>query len=68
MPAFARISTNSEEIINDVVTYGRIVCLFSFGLFLESIWTKVLQANGNMKIPMIAQIVGAIVNIALDPL
>lgn len=68
MPAFARMSTNSEEIINDVVTYGRIVCLFSFGLFLESIWTKVLQANGNMKIPMIAQIVGAIVNIALDPL
>ena len=52
------MSTNSEEIINDVVTYGRIVCLFSFGLFLESIWTKVLQANGNMKIPMIAQIVG----------
>ena len=68
MPAFARMSTNSEGIINDVVTYGRIVCLFSFGLFLESIWTKVLQANGNMKIPMIAQIVGAIVNIALDPL
>ena len=38
------------------------------GLFTESIWTKILQANGDMKTPMIAQIAGALVNIALDPL
>lgn len=68
MPAFARMSTADEKIISDVITYGRIVCIFSFGLFLESIWTKVHQANGNMKTPMIAQIIGAIVNIVLDPL
>lgn len=68
MPFYANISTNSQEIANEVVVYGRIVCVFSFGLFFESIWTKVMQATGNMKIPMIAQIVGAIVNIALDPL
>ena len=48
--------------------YGRIVCVFSFGLFLESTWTKVLQANGNMKTPMFAQILGAVTNILLDPL
>mgnify|MGYP002461959653 FL=1 len=48
--------------------YGRIVCVFSIGLFTESIWTKILQANGDMRTPMIAQIVGALVNIALDPL
>lgn len=68
MPAYARMSTNSEAVINDVITYGRIVCVFSFGLFLESIWTKVLQANGDMKTPMVAQIMGAITNIILDPL
>lgn len=68
MPAFARMSTDSEAVIADVVSYGRIVCIFSFGLFLESIWTKVLQAEGDMKTPMAAQIVGAIVNIVLDPL
>lgn len=56
MPAYARMSTDSEAVIADVVTYGRIVCVFSFGLFLESTWTKVLQANGNMKTPMFAQI------------
>lgn len=68
MPAYARMSTNSEEVIRDIVLYGRIVCVFSFGLFLESIWTKVLQANGDMKTPMIAQIVGALTNIIIDPL
>lgn len=68
MPAYAKMSTSSPQVIADVVTYGRIVCVFSFGLFLESIWTKVLQANGNMKTPMIAQIMGAITNIILDPI
>lgn len=42
--------------------------MFSFGLFLESIWTKVLQSEGDMKTPMIAQILGAITNIILDPI
>lgn len=68
MPAYARMSTESEEVIRDVVSYGRIVCVFSFGLFLESVWTKVLQAEGDMKTPTIAQIIGAVVNIILDPI
>ena len=67
MPAYAKMSTDSSDVINDVVTYGRIVCVFSIGLFLESIWTKVLQANGDMKTPMLAQIFGAVTNIILDP-
>lgn len=68
MPAYAAMSTNSPEVIEDVIAYGRIVCVFSPGLFLESIWTKVLQSEGDMKTPMIAQILGAITNILLDPL
>ena len=68
MPTYAKMSTDSVDIINDVIVYGRIVCVFSFGLFLESIWTKVLQANGDMKTPMLAQIFGAITNIIIDPL
>lgn len=67
MPIYATMSTDSAEVIKDVTVYGRIVCVFSFGLFLESIWTKVLQANGDMKIPMVAQIFGAVTNIILDP-
>jgi putative efflux protein, MATE family len=68
LPLYARMSTSSEEVIREVVVYGRIVCVFSIGLFLESIWTKILQANGDMKTPMIAQIVGAAANILLDPI
>lgn len=68
MPAYARLSTSAEAVIHDVIVYGRIVCVFSFGLFLESVWTKVLQAGGDMKTPMVAQILGAITNIIFDPL
>lgn len=68
MPLYAKTSTNSLPVICDVVHYGRIVSVFSIGLFLESIWTKVLQSNGNMRLPMFAQIVGAITNIILDPI
>ena len=50
MPFYARVSSQSPDVIRDVVTYGRIVCLCSTGLFLESVWTKVHQANGEMCI------------------
>lgn len=68
MPAYAKISTESVDVIKAIVIYGRIICVVSIGLFLESIWTKVLQANGDMKTPMLAQILGAVTNIILDPL
>lgn len=68
MPAYAKVATNSQSIIHEVIVYGRIVGVFSIGLFLESVWTKVLQAGGNMKVPMVAQIVGAVINIILDPI
>ena len=68
MPYFAEISTDSPNVIQEIIIYGRIVCVFSFGIFFESIWTKILQANGDMKTPMLAQIVGAIVNIIFDPI
>ncbi|MDO5402009.1 MAG: MATE family efflux transporter [Eubacteriales bacterium] len=68
IPAYARMSTKSEAVIHDVIVYGRIVCVFSFGLFLESIWTKILQAGSDMKTPMAAQIAGAVTNIVIDPL
>lgn len=68
LPPFAAMSTKDPVIAADVVTYGRIVCVFSIGLFLESVWTKVLQARGDMKTPMYAQIAGALTNIVLDPI
>ncbi|ORX86066.1 MATE efflux family protein [Anaeromyces robustus] len=68
MPSYAKMSTNSNEIIDEVIIYGRIVCVMSIAVFFESSWTKVLQANSNMNKPMIAHIIGAIINIILDPI
>ena len=68
LPYYAKMSTDSETVIHDVIVYGRIVCVCNIGLFAESIWTKVLQSNGDMKTPMVAQIIGAVTNIILDPL
>ena len=51
-----------------MVLYGKIVTVLAPGLFFESMWTKVCQANGDMKTPMYGQILGAIVNIVLDPI
>lgn len=63
---YLAISTPSLNVRKEALTYGMIVCLGSLGLFLDVIWTKIHQADGNMKRPMVAQIVGTIVNIVFD--
>ena len=68
LPYYAALQTSSPEFIREVVLYGKIVTVLAPGLFFESMWTKVCQANGDMKTPMYGQILGAIVNIVLDPI
>lgn len=68
MRPYVMTSAQSSEAVEDAVRYGTIVCAGSIGIFLESIWTKVHQAGGNMLLPMIAQIAGALTNIIFDPL
>lgn len=68
MRLFAEISAKDPQAVEYAVTYGKIVCVGSIGLFCESIFTKVHQAEGNMTLPMAAQICGAVCNILLDPI
>ena len=68
MRPYVMTSAKSLEAIEDAVIYGRIVCIGSIGAFLEGNWTKVHQSRGNMRCPMIAQTVGALTNIVLDPI
>lgn len=68
MRPYVLLSTGAAAAVEYAVTYGTIVCVGSIGLFLESIWTKVHQARGNMRLPMLAQIAGALTNIVLDPI
>ena len=64
--AYFSLSTGSAVVKAQGILYSRIVFSGSLGLFTESICTKILQARGNMVIPMIAQVTGSIVNIVLD--
>lgn len=66
MRAYVKTSAGSQEVVEYAVIYGKIVCIGSISLFMDGIWTKVHQAGGNMKRPMIAQILGALTNIVLD--
>ncbi len=68
MRPYVLTSASAEGAVAAAVTYGNIVCVGSIGVFLEGNWTKVQQAQGNMRVPMVAQTVGALINIALDPL
>lgn len=65
---YVEMSVSSPQAVDYAMTYGNIVCIGSLGIYLESVWSKVHQARGNMKLPMIAQVVGAATNIILDPL
>lgn len=64
--AYFSLSTGNAVVKAQGIIYSRIIFCGSFGLFIESICTKILQARGNMMIPMIAQVTGSVVNIVLD--
>lgn len=68
LPVYIHASASVPQAVSYARLYGNIVCVGSLGIFLESIWTKVHQAKGNMRRPMAAQMIGAITNIVLDPL
>ena len=64
--AYFSLSTGNAVVKTQGILYSRIIFSGSLGLFTESICTKILQARGNMVIPMIAQVTGSVVNILLD--
>lgn len=60
--------TTNTVIVEMAVQYLRICCVVSFGIILFSIFEKLLQSTGLSQYSTIAQVVGAIVNIILDPI
>ncbi len=64
--SYFTLSTTNVLVREQGILYSRIVFSGSLGLFIESICTKILQARGNMVLPMIAQITGSVTNIILD--
>ena len=60
--------TVDKEVISMGIGYLRICCVFSFGIIFFSLFEKLLQATGRSLYSTIGQIVGAVVNIILDPI
>lgn len=65
---YASSQTTNPEIKEMVVNYLTICCCCSVGIVFFSIFEKLLQASGHSVFSTIAQIVGALVNIILDPI
>ena len=66
--AFFSMQTDLPGIVNDGTSYLRICCLFSFGIFFQITFERLLQSTGKTFYTMITQGVGAIINIILDPI
>lgn len=60
--------TSNPEIAGMATDYLVICCTVSFGIVFFSIFEKLLQATGRSNYSTIAQIVGAVLNMVLDPI
>ena len=59
---------DAAEIIEHGVSYLRIVLIFSFGVFAEITYERILQSTGRTTLSMITQLIGAVLNIIFDPI
>jgi len=65
---FFESQTSNPQIIGYGVQYLQIVCIFSFGIFGEMMYERILQSTGRTIYCMVTQGTGAIINIILDPI
>ena len=66
--AYISSQTIDPEVISMGTDYLRICCVISFGIIFFSLFEKLLQATGRSLYSTIGQVVGAVVNIVLDPI
>lgn len=65
---FFESQTDIPEIVDYGIQYMFIICVFSFGIFMQVTCERLLQSTGKTIYTMITQGVGAITNIILDPI
>lgn len=61
------LMSDTPYVVDNGISYMMIISIGSIFLLVEVSTEKILQATGNMMIPMICGIVGAVTNIVLDP-
>ena len=65
---FYTVQTNDAEIVSMGIDYLTVICVFGFGQMFQLIFEKILQSTGRTSYTMVMQIVGAVINIILDPI
>lgn len=65
---FFMLQTDVEEIVDYGTDYASICLTLSAGIFVQFCFEKILQATGRTFLTMITHLVGAIINIILDPI
>ena len=66
--AYISSQTVDPEVVSMGTSYLRICCIISFGIIFFSLFEKLLQATGRSLYSTIGQVVGAVINIILDPI
>ena len=66
--AYISSQTVDPEVLSMGTSYLRICCVISFGIIYFSLFEKLLQATGRSLYSTIGQVVGAVVNMILDPI
>lgn len=62
------VMTETEYIVNEGAKYLTIILMGSLFIFVQITTEKILQATGNMVLPMLCTITGAVTNVILDPI
>ena len=68
MKPYFYAQTSDAVIAQQGIRYLSVCCIFSLGLFTQTMGEKLLAATGRTYLSMISQLVGAVVNIILDPI
>ena len=65
---YYNMQTQNAAILKNGIDYTAICCILTAGVYFEVLFERMLQATGRAMHTMITQGVGAITNIALDPI
>lgn len=65
---FYASQTADSQILQYGYQYLTVVCCFSFGMYGQFVFERLLQSTGKTVFTMITQSAGAIINIILDPI
>lgn len=68
MPAFLRMFTTDNDVIDLGIQYSKIAFSFSLVIMVSLFFEKIFQSVGRMKSTMMSLLCGCIMNIVLDPL